>query len=96
MASDGHTGTHPPQPLHAVLEMTATSLPSSDSRAMASYGQVCSQAPHQVQVSTSTVATSGSSSAKPRLRMAALWVTAARPEATASDEGRGAWQAPQM
>ena len=49
-----------------------------------------SQAPHQVQVSASTVATSGSSSAKPRLRMAALCVTAASPEATASEEVLGA------
>ncbi len=42
------------------------------------------------------MATSGSSSAKPFLRMTALWVTAARPEATLSLEFFGPWQAPAM
>ena len=42
--------------------------------------------PQQVQRSGSTVATSGSSSAEASLEQAAAWVTAARPEATLSDE----------
>ena len=97
MAFSGQTGTQPPQPLQPVSLMTATwpvaGLGPSRSRRT---GRRRGTSPQAVQASASTIATSGSSSAKPFLRMTALWVTAARPEATLSAEVLGPWQAPAM
>src|ERR1035437_3488264 len=67
-----------------------------DTCSIAPYGQASRHLPHQVHLSGSTVATSGSSSATPFLRTEALWVTAASPEATLSAELLGPWQAPAM
>src|SRR5664279_6630288 len=94
MASSGQTGTHPPQPLQAVALMAAISRPARLVIPIAAYGHASRHFPQAVQASVATVATSGSSSAKPLRRIAALWVTAARPDATLSDEDFGPWQAP--
>ena len=77
MAFSGQIGTQPPHPLQPVGLMTAKWRSPSSAIEIASYGQAVRQSPQAVQASGSTIATSGSSSVKPFLRIAALWVTAA-------------------
>ena len=73
-----------PQPLHTVLLISAITFLSFSIFRIASKGQASSQAPHQVHLSGSMVATSGSVSSSPLLTMEYDLVAAESAELTDS------------